>query len=163
MDAIQKRPDPTRPEYNTAVAKRGFATLIRVTFRRTRPSKVSAARVFGSFTWSVIDAALVGAKTQDGVAVDLARRSEGEYRDRDVTMPKTTQALRDARDPARRQPRKSGDFGFVAHDSFRPPQTRAPNLACLSASMRRRVVGSHHPAAPRRLASDYFSRPSIHM
>ena len=48
---------------------------------------------------------------------DLAKQAEKEYRDRDVTMPKVTQALRDARDTLlvanRENPKALGDFGFV--------------------------------------------------
>jgi len=54
-------------------------------------------------------------------AAELAKQAEKEYRDRDVTMPKVTQALRDARDTLlvanRENPKALGDFGFVVDDS----------------------------------------------
>jgi hypothetical protein len=65
------------------------------------------------------DAAL--RRPDDDSASDLSKQAEREYRDRDVTMPKVTQALRDARDTLlvanRENPKALGDFGFVIDDS----------------------------------------------
>jgi hypothetical protein len=54
------------------------------------------------------------------------RKAEKEYRDRDVTMPKVIQALREARGlllvANRDKPKALGDFGYVVDDS---PQAKA--------------------------------------
>lgn len=59
-------------------------------------------------------------------ASDLSKQAEKAYRDRDVTLPKVTQALRDARDlllvANRDNPRALADFGYVVDDS---PQAKA--------------------------------------
>jgi len=56
----------------------------------------------------------------------LRSKAEREYRAGDVTMPKVTQVLRDARDTLlvanRENPKALGDFGFVVDDS---PQAKA--------------------------------------
>jgi len=76
--------------------------------------------------WTEIGPALTAARTHDDAAADLAKQAEKEYRDRDVTMPKVTQALRDARDTFlvanRENPKALSDFGFVVDDS---PQAKA--------------------------------------
>jgi hypothetical protein len=87
---------------------------------------LGASSPLGSLPWAQISPALAAAKTHDDAASDLSKQAEKEYRDRDVTMPKVTQALRDARDlllvANRENPKALGDFGYVVDDS---PQAKA--------------------------------------
>jgi hypothetical protein len=87
---------------------------------------LGASSPLGNLKWTEIGPALAAAKTHDDAAGDLSKQAEKEYRDRDVTMPKVTQALRDARDVLlvanRENPKALGDFGYVVDDS---PQAKA--------------------------------------
>jgi hypothetical protein len=76
---------------------------------------LGASSPLGNLKWTEIDPALAAAKTHDDAAGDLSKQAEKEYRDRDVTMPKVTQALRDARDTARPpfQGAPNGEAAFV--------------------------------------------------
>jgi hypothetical protein len=76
---------------------------------------LGASSPLGNLKWTEIGPALTAAQTHDDAAADLAKQAEKEYRDRDVMMPKVTQALRDARDTLlvanRENPKALGDFG----------------------------------------------------
>ena len=85
-----------------------------------------AGSPLSSLKWKEIDAALADADTHDKQASQFQKDMEREYRDRDVSMPAVTQALRDARDlllvANRTNPKALGDFGFIVDDS---PQAKA--------------------------------------
>lgn len=102
---------------------------------------LGASSPLGNLKWREISPALAAAKTHDDAASDLSKQAEKEYRDRDVTMPKVTQALRDARDVLlvanRENPKALGDFGYVVDDSPQAkPKPRPKASACLAEVMR---------------------------